>query len=93
MALTSSSTFAEAKDQYLANSDYAYAQSVAKARLFAEAVHWILFGAQGASSGNGAEQYNFDLVRLAAQLDRAESWLRLNRQPRQVYGTQLVREA
>ena len=77
MALSSSSTYDQAVDEYLDTADYFQAESVSKALRHAVAIRHLLIK-QPSSSTKGANSVTFRVDLLHDELKRAEeySWAR-----------------
>jgi len=77
MAITSTTTLAEAKAEYLANAGYAETGSVATAKAFVTACRALIV-LLPSSSTSGPKRADFSVASIKEERDRAEQWIKAN---------------
>jgi hypothetical protein len=76
MAITSSSSYEDVRDEYLDNLSYDANDSLSEAKLFRAACRAILVFAQSSKHGaGGGEEVEFNLDIIQKQLEEANAWI------------------
>lgn len=78
MAITSASTLADIKGQYLDNADYEESASVSKAKLFITACRALLLKLPANTAGAGGGSIALSPQLIAAEMNQARAWLSSN---------------